>query len=169
MGRNKPKEIGTRQESAICNVINEWAGQKVCERVVLHGNRDHGDLRITVDDLVLTGESKHCKRYPSDGMLADFRGQTAIENENAGQDGGVLFVNLPGRSINRMEVWMQKSTYMRLNGVDELLASDDLSARARALLSRLLEDGEWDWIRLTLVAFMHLCWGSPAWGLEELN
>lgn len=63
--KTRPKDIGTRQESSIRNVINDWAGEVVCERVALHGNKDMGDLRIVVDDLVLTGESKHCKAYPS--------------------------------------------------------------------------------------------------------
>lgn len=165
--RTKPKAIGTRQESNIRNVLNDWAGSEVCERVVLHGNKDHGDLRIVVDDLVLTGESKHCKSYPSEGMLDDFKSQTVTENENAAQDGGLLFVNNTGKSINRMDVWMQKSTFLKLHGADKLLERDDLSDGVRQRIERLLEDGEFDWLRLTLMAFMYLCWGEPAWGSGE--
>lgn len=166
---NKPKQIGTRQESNIRNVINAWAGRDVCERVVLHGNKDQGDLRIKVDDLVLTGESKHCKSYPSEGMLDSFRKQTIAENRNAGQDGGLLFVNLPGRSIQRMDVWMLKSTFLKLHGLDVIIRTSEMDEGLRRRLLALLEDDEHDWLRLTLLAFMHLCWGSPAWGMEELN
>jgi len=164
MGKTKPKAIGTRQESAIRDVLNDWAGRKVCERVVQHGSNDHGDLLIEVDDLLLTGESKHCKSYPSEGMLENFKAQTVIENENAMQDGGLLFVNLPGRSIQRMEVWMQKSTFMKLHGVDKLIENEDVSESVVKRVDALLRDGEYDWLRLTLFAFMNLCWGQPAWG-----
>ena len=116
---------------------------------------------------MLTGESKHCKSYPSEGMLDDFKRQTVTENENAMQDGGLLFVNNTGKSINRMDVWMQKSTFLKLHGADKLLERDDLSEGVRQRIERLLEDGEFDWLRLTLMAFMYLCWGEPAWGSGE--
>ena len=162
--KTRPKDIGTRMESTIRDVMNDWAGWKVCERVALHGDKDHGDLRIEVDDLVLTGESKHCKTYPSEGMLADFKSQTVEENENADQDGGLLFINLTNRSVQRWEVWMQKSTFLKLHGLDKIIESDGITDRAKAKLRTLLEDGEFDWLRLTMLAFMNLCWGSPAWG-----
>lgn len=163
----KPKAIGTRMESKIRDVLNDWAGETVCERVALHGSKDMGDLRIAVDDLVLTGESKHCKDYPSDGMLEAFKRQTVDENHNAGQDGGLLFVNLANRSIQRWEVWMQKSTFMKLHGLDAVIERYDLDDATRARLEQMLIDGEHDWLRLTMLAFMNLCWGSPAWGKED--
>lgn len=163
----RPKDIGTRMESKIRDVINDWAGWKVCERVALHGNNDHGDLRILVDELVLTGESKHCKEYPSEGMLDDFKAQTITENVNAGQDGGVLFVNLTNRSVQRWEAWMQKSTFLKLHGLDRVIERYELDDAAKARLEQLLIDTKHDWLRLTMAAFMHLCWGSPAWGEGE--
>lgn len=165
MGKTRPKDIGTRQETAIKDALNDFAGYKVCERVILHGNKDHGDLRIEVHDLVLTGESKHCKRYPSVGMIESFKVQTVKENDNAGQDGGLLFVNLPGRSIQRMEVWMRCETYIKLLGI----ACDAVNATvlAHALLDGAHIDASHDWLRLTLLDFMYLCWGSPAWGRGE--
>lgn len=167
MGKTRPKDIGTRQETAIKNVLNDFAGANVCERVALHGSKDHGDLRIIVDDLVLTGESKRCKSYPSEGMLKSFKRQTVVENENAMQDGGLLFINNTGKSINRMDVWMQKSTYLKLHGVDKLLEREDLTDGVRRNIEGLLVDGEFDWLRLTLLAFMYLCWGKPAWGIGD--
>ena len=162
----RPKDIGTRMESKIRDVINDWAGAEVCERVALHGEKDRGDLRIEVDELVLTGESKHCKEYPSEGMLEDFKRQAIEENENAMQDGGLLFVNLTNRSVQRWEVWMQKSTFLKLHGLDAVIERYELDEHARARLERMLVDTEHDWLRLTMAAFLHLCWGSPAWGKE---
>lgn len=143
---NKTKAIGTRQESAICKYINAWAGRTVCERVVLHGNKDHGDLRIVLRDNVLTGESKHCKRYPGEKQIEDFKAQTVTENGHASQDGGVLFVNLPGCNIRRMECWMTTGT---------LLMICDASAAAP-------DDGVW--VRLTLADFCRTCFGEPSEG-----
>ena len=101
---------------------------------------------------MLTGESKHCKSYPSEGMLDSFKRQTVVENENAMQDGGLLFVNNTGKSINRMDVWMQKSTYLKLHGADRLLEREDLTDSVRRNIEGLLVDGEFDWLRLTLLA-----------------
>lgn len=163
----RPKDAGTRMESKIRNVINDWAGETVCERVALHGSKDVGDLRIVVDNLVLTGESKYRNSYPSEGMLDEFKRQAVTENENAGQDGGLLFVNLAGRSVQRWEVWMQKSTFLKLHGLDVVVEKYELSDAAKARLEQMLVDTEHDWLRLTMASFMHLCWGSPAWGRGE--
>lgn len=160
---NKPRVIGTKQESKLRDVMNDYAGEKVCERVVQHGSHDHGDLRILVDDLVLTGESKHKKTYPSEGLLEDFKKQTVKENENARQDGGVLFVNLPNKAIQRAECWMQRRTYLLLLGTDNIIKRFE-SEHDRKLLTRLLEERGQEWVRLTLLDFMRLCWGNPAWG-----
>ena len=168
---SRPKDIGTRQETRICRAINEWAGEPVCERIPLYGNKDHGDLRIRVGDLVLTGESKHCKRAPGPAMISAFREQTVTENENAGQDGGLLFVNRPQRAIGVMDVHMQRSTYLRLNGIHLIACLPDVPSAALAVISRAMGCGEHDWIRMTMDDFMHLCWGEPALGtggeLEE--
>ena len=162
MGKTKPKDIGTRQETKLCNVMNDYAGSVVCERVVQRGNKDRGDLRIIVDDLVITGESKHNKVYPSESMLAEFQEQTVRENRHAGQDGGVLFVNLPNKSIQRAECWMQPKTLLLLHGIDRLVEKLE-TERDRELLSRFME-ADVPWLRLTLLNFMELCWGKPAWG-----
>ena len=160
----KAKEIGTRQETNICNVINDFAGSKVAERLALHGSSDLGDIRIKVDDLVLIGESKHSKSYPSMGMIEEYKGQATTENLNSGGDGAILFVNLPNRSIQRMECHMQKSTLMKLHGIDRLIEDEQLPERLRRKLERaLFEDGEFDWVCITLWTFMNLAYGQPAW------
>lgn len=161
---SKSKAKGTRQETNICNVINDFAGAKVAERVALHGNTDMGDIRIAVDDLVLTGESKYSKDYPSVGKIEEYKGQTTTENMNAGQDGGILFINLPNRSIQRMECHLQKSTLMRLHGIDRLIADERIPEELRKRLERaLMEDSEFDWVCITLWAFMNIAYGQPAW------
>lgn len=100
-------------------------------------------------------------------MLDNFKQQTVIENENAEQDGGLLFVNNTGKSINRMDVWMQKSTFLKLHGLDAVVERYELGDDVRERLEQMLKDTEHDWLRLTLLAFMHLCWGQPAWGKGE--
>lgn len=155
---NPSKAKGTRQESAICKFVNEWAGDDVCERVALHGNRDEGDLRIAVDDLVLTGESKHCKSYPNEKLIEEFKRQTVAENENAGQDGGVLVVNLPGCGVRRYECWMQPATWLLLHGID---IGDDAPLHIVGRLRQLMEYDPHGWVRLTMADFCHLCFGPP--------
>ena len=161
---NPSKEKGTKQESNICNVINDFAGSKVAERLALHGNTDLGDIRILVDDLVLIGESKHSKSYPSVGKVEKYKGQATTENLNSGGDGAILFINLPNRSIQRMECHMQKSTLMKLHGVDRLITDERIPVDLRNRLEHaLMEDGEFDWVCITLWAFMNLAYGQPAW------
>lgn len=164
----RPKDIGTRQETRIVNELNCYADRPVAERVALRGRCDHGDIRIRVDDLVLTGESKHSKHYPTEGQLAEFRRQTVVENQNAGQDGGVLFVNLPNKVIGRMECHMQKSTYLKLHGADRLLSDERMPPDlAEELWSALMEDGENDWICIPLSTLLGLAFGGREEGNER--
>lgn len=158
---NPSRDAGTRQETKICTTLNDYAGCKVAERLALHGRLDQGDIRILVDDLVLTGESKHSKRYPSEGKMDAYRQQTVDETANAGSDGGVLFVNLPNRSVERMECHMLKSTYLKLHGVDRVLRDGRIPADASAdLMAALMEDGENDWVCIPLSTFMGLAFGG---------
>ena len=161
---NPSKAKGTRQETNICNVLNDFAGSKVAERLALHGSNDLGDIRILVDDLTIIGESKYSNSYPSAGEIEKYKGQTVNENLHFGGDGGVLFVNLPNRSIQRMECHMQKSTLLKLHGIDRLIADEQIPEKLRARLERaLFEDGEFDWVCITLWTFMNLAYGQPAW------
>lgn len=152
---NKPKAKGTSYESALVGVLNDWNGLKVCERIVLHGNRDYGDLRLDVDDLTVCVEAKWRKSYPSEGDMLDFRTQTVVETSNSGADCGILVVNHFRQSIMRSEVWMTGNTWLMLNGYDS---------------SRLAgKYNEHDWLCMTLLDFCWMCYGAPAWGMEELN
>lgn len=161
---SKAKQKGTAWETKLCNTINDWAGDKVSERVALKGNEDQGDIRLLVDDLTFTVEAKYRKAYPSDGMLAEFKRQTALENDNAKQDGGLLVCNIPNRSVLRADVWMQTKTLYRLHGADRVLEQVELPDGTREFAMRMLGDeGEHGWLRLTLLDFLWTCYGAPAW------
>lgn len=149
MAKTKPKAKGTRFETATVNFINDWAGSKVCERVTLYGHKDHGDVRLKVDDLVICVEDKWREKYPSTSDMADFREQTLKEMTNSGSDGCVLVVNRYRMGIERAEAWVPFSTLMRLLALDE--HADQYN-------------GEHDWCCLTLLEFCWLCFGAPAWG-----
>lgn len=161
---NQSKAKGTRFESAVCNVINDFAGSEVARRVALHGNTDNGDIHIVLGDMKFVGECKYSKSYPAEGKLLDYRSQTVTENENAGGDGGLLFVNLPGRRIQRAEVWLQRSTHYRL----ELLRvgiryPEDIPPESLPRINEIIADSEFSWRRLTLFDFLHEYLTRPAW------
>ena len=91
---NPSKHKGTDFESGCVNYMRSFGIP--CERVPLHGSKDHGDLRFTVGGLDFTGECKRVERV-SDAELAKFRLQTQVESDNAGTEGGVLFVWRKGK------------------------------------------------------------------------
>jgi len=144
---NKSKQAGTKFETAIVNYINEWAGEKVCERIVMYGNKDHGDIRLKVDDFAFTIEAKWRKKYPNDALEQDFRKQTDTETRNAYTDGGLLVMNKYGCNISRAEVWMRIETACRIFGTCDLMepSTDDS-----------------DWLCMRMSDFCQTCFGDPA-------
>ena len=140
---NKSKAKGTKYETSVTNYFNEWCGEKVCERVVLHGNRDHGDLRLYVADLVLAVECKWREKYPNDAEESDFRKQTITETENAKTDGGILVMNRYRNGIERHEVWTTDFVIAKLYGDDTF-------------------DGCGLWLCMRLKDFCRLCFGPQA-------
>lgn len=166
----RPKDKGTRFETALVNAFNDWVGEQVCERIVLHGNRDQGDIRLDVDDLTICVEAKWRKSQTSPAVLQEFKRQTIIETHNSNSDGGLLILNKFRSGIMSSSVYMTKSTYLKINGADRILESEELTNIARVRIERLLkDDGEHDWL---CVSLLDLCWtlyGAPAWGMEELN
>lgn len=152
---SKAKAKGTKYESALVKVLNDWSGGQVAERVALHGNYDNGDLRLTVDDLTICVEAKWRKSYPSEGDMLDFRTQTLAETGNSGADGGILVVNHYNQNVMRSEVWMTGDTWLMLNGYDSSIFMGKHSIH--------------DWLCMTLLDFCWMCFGAPAWGMEELK
>ena len=161
---NLSKAKGTRFESAVCNVINDFAGHDIARRVALHGNTDNGDIHIKIGFLTLVGECKYSKSYPSDGQLKDYKQQTLTETENAMGDGGLLFVNVPNRSIQRAEVWLQRSTHYKLEmqrvGIQY---PNDIPLHMIAKVNEVMADSEFSWRRITIFDFLHEYLSHPAW------
>ena len=147
----KPSDIGREWERAVAEYINDWVGLKVCERIRQHGYLDEGDLRLKVDGITVAVECKRCKRYPGEAMMAGFRDETIDETDHAGADCGLLVVNRFQMGTRRAEVWMTHGTFALLMGwkVPE-------------------GHSEHDWVCKTLLEFCWMCFGAPAWGLEEL-
>ena len=85
---NPSKHKGTDFESGCVNYLRSCGIE--CERVALHGSRDHGDFRLVVGGREFTAECK-CVERVSDSDLARFRLQATVESDNAGTEGGVLF------------------------------------------------------------------------------
>ena len=147
----RPKDKGTRQETKFCQTANDWAGESVAERVALHGAHDQGDIRLRVDDLTVCVESKYQKSYPTESEIAEFKEQTMAEWLAADTDCAVLLVNLPRRGFLRAEVWMLRSTLNLLWGGER----EDVTGSSTGL--------EHDWVRQTLLDFLWMCYGAPAW------
>ena len=167
---NISKAKGTKYETAIVNAFNDWVGEQVCERIVLHGNKDQGDIRLDVDDMTICIEAKWRKSQTPPAVLQEFKRQTVIETHNSKSDGGLLVLNKFRSGVMSSLVYMTKSTYLKIHGADRLLNSDELTDRLRGRIEQLLsDDDEHDWVCLSL---LDLCWtlyGAPAWGMEELN
>lgn len=147
---SRSKAAGTRYESACRDFINAWCPDARCERVVLHGSRDQGDLRFHVDDLVVCGECKWRKRYPGDAELDEFWRQAEAETANSGADVGVLFVNRHGLGVSRTEVWMRVDWFAAIYGCQDHefppLGGHDPT----------------DWVCMHMTEFLTLCYGQPA-------
>ena len=162
---SSPSKIkGTRFETAVCDVFNDFAGSEIARRVVLHGNHDHGDVHIKIGYLTLVSECKYSKSYPSNGQLKNYKHQTLDETENASGDGGLLFVNVPNRSIQRAEVWLQRSTHYKLEmqrlGIQY---PNDIPLHMIAKVNEVMADSEFSWRRITIFDFLHEYLSHPAW------
>lgn len=143
---NKSKVKGTRYETDLVNVINDWEGLVICERLPLHGNEDKGDIRLRIGDLVICVEAKNLKDYPSPSLMDKFREDTIKETAHLGADGGLLVINKYRKRITLSEVWMQHGTFFKLYRRNPP-TSDDAHA----------------WCCMTLGDFLHRFLGEPVW------
>lgn len=145
---NKPKAIGTAYETQITRYINSWAGEEVCERIVLHGSKDQGDLRLKARGFTLAVECKRRTKYPNKTEEQEFREQTDAETANSGADGGVLIVNRYRNGAERHDAWVHLSTACKLCGVEYPENHEDI------------------WVCARLYDFCWLIFGPPAWAYE---
>lgn len=151
MVARKPSDIGREFEKAVTDYVNDWVGLKVCERIRQHGDLDEGDLRLMVDNVPVAVECKRYKKYPGESLMGSFRDETLKEMAHAGYDCSVLVVNRFRMGTRRAEVWMTHGTFARLMGWEVPKGHS-----------------EHDWVCKTLLEFCWMCFGAPAWGLEEL-
>lgn len=145
---SKSKAKGTAFESKVVKTINEWVGHEAAERIVLHGNKDYGDIRMWVGTHQLTIECKWREKYPPDSDEKDFRDQTDREANNAMTDGGILVINKYNQSIWRAECWMHLSTAWIVLGMEPPLE---------------YVETEHDWVCCRMLDFLWTCYGAPAW------
>lgn len=98
----RPKDIGTAGETAVLKkVINYFPRGK---RIVLHGNKDHGDIgdcgRFIFE--VKAGKQAH---QIGDKQLASWMTETMVEAENAGVRYGILVTARAGVGAPNAHRW----------------------------------------------------------------
>lgn len=113
---NKPKNIGTKFETACVNMFNE--NDLPAHRIALSGSEDRGDVAVEMKDLTVVVECKSYKSWSRKHILT-WRNQALREAENYCQafkvkTTPVLIVNQYGKSnrdsyvhMIHNKVWVQ--------------------------------------------------------------
>lgn len=120
---NPSRDIGTRAET---KVVRYLAGRGLeAERRALSGRDDKGDVKVTLEDAVLTIEVKAGKMTanPNRSQLDEWLRQTRVEAANAGCT-GVLVVVRYRRSIEDADVYMidgDRTLFMHLDELADML------------------------------------------------
>lgn len=116
---NRPKQIGSAAEGAVVKAART-RGFPHAERVVLHGNADQGDIRLTpglTAGVVLEVKGGEHARRASDQKVAKWLLETERERVNAGADIGLLVTARPGIGLPNAHRWhthMWFSTFLQL-------------------------------------------------------
>lgn len=113
---NENSHIGTTFETAVRNYLAANACIDV-RREVKHGAKDQGDLRATVHGHSCVIECKRVERA-TPKLMADWRLQTTVEQQNAGADMGVLVTWRKGKGYR----WDASPTGQRAKSFGENLA-----------------------------------------------
>jgi hypothetical protein len=90
----RPKDIGTRAESAVVKFLRE-NGFPHAERRALTGSQDQGDI-TGCPGLVFEVKGGEAAKNASDGQVEKWLAETEIERNNANADIGVLVVQRRG-------------------------------------------------------------------------
>ncbi|MGI5155776.1 hypothetical protein [Microbispora sp. CA-102843] len=111
--RNRPKEIGTKAETAVVRFLRDH-GFPGAERRTLKGGKDQGDITGTPG---VAWEIKTRNRNVSDAQIADWWDEAELEREHAEADVAVLVVKRPGHGLENAGDWW---AYMDLASVTAL-------------------------------------------------
>lgn len=105
MPKTKPKDLGTRFETAVVRYMRAQTGDDRIERRALHGAKDMGDIH----GLYSHGYSGivECKAVRSIGakMLEEFKEQTLDERGNADVDFALLVIKRFNHPIGDAYCW----------------------------------------------------------------
>lgn len=101
---NPSKQRGTRFETAVCRHMRARLEDDRIDRAPLSGAHDRGDIwGIRAHGFRGIAECKSHKRV-TPALLAEWRGQTVDERENADADFALLVVREPNLPIGRSRV-----------------------------------------------------------------
>jgi hypothetical protein len=127
---NKPKQIGTRAESAVLKVLKlYWPNAK---RLVLAGSQDRGDIGDTGDFIFEVKGGVQADR-PGDAALAGWMRETNLEAHHSGVHVGVLVTQRKGVGIDNADRWYAWLTLHDLT----LIAGDEYIAANSSEVVRL--------------------------------
>lgn len=96
----RPKDKGTRAETALCDYIQDETGVETMRRTMQGGGNDRGDLRVVGVSLMI--ESKATKSC----QLNKWTGEVARQCVNASARYGVLIWSPPGLGPRSIERWI---------------------------------------------------------------
>jgi hypothetical protein len=119
---NRPKNIGTKGERAVVNVLTEYFPE--ADRRAMQGRFDHGDVintGIFCFEVKAGEQAKNMKgsREVQEGKLITWFAQTEAERVNAGATYGVLVTQRGGYSeanAGKWWCWVTASTYAAIVG-----------------------------------------------------
>jgi len=104
---NRPKAIGTAAESAVVAAARRL-GFPMAERIVLHGNLDQGDVRLTpglTAGVIVEVKGGTAARTASDTQILEWLLEAEKERANAGAAHALLVTQRAGYGPARAEHW----------------------------------------------------------------
>jgi hypothetical protein len=132
---NKPKAIGTAAETSVVR-SSRRLGFPHAERVVLHGNLDQGDVRLTpglTAGVIVEVKGGNAARDASDLQILAWLDETETERRNAHADVAFLVTQRRGVGPARAEQWwahMHVRQLLDLRGITlPVIPADDAVIR----------------------------------------